>query len=498
MFGRHNKCNDILTSLYKTYAVIEFEPDGTIVEANENFLGALGYSQDEIKGKHHSMFVDPEDVKSPEYKQFWEDLAAGKSFTSQYKRLGKGGKEIWIEATYNAITDKSGKVYRVIKLASDVTERALENAYTSGQIDAISRAQAIIEFEMDGTIVTANKNFLDTMGYNLGEIQGKHHSMFAEAGYAETTEYADFWKRLGQGEFFASQYKRIGKGGKEVWIEASYNPIMDASGRPYRVVKFATDLSKRKEENNVLADEFESEVQSVVENLTSSAGVMEGIAQNLSSASEETTHQSASVSAASDELLASFEEISRRIAESNDVSLDAASKATTTSEKMEVLLETTTRISEVVALINSIAEQTNLLALNATIEAARAGDAGKGFAVVANEVKSLASDTAKATEEIEGMVENVIVSCQEFSGSVGEITLTINQIQEISSAIMASAQEQTTATREIAQNISGVSQAAGETTESSLKVLENAKDVDEKSNVVKLQVEKFIEKVRQM
>ncbi|NCT40241.1 MAG: PAS domain-containing protein [Alphaproteobacteria bacterium] len=493
-----NRSRDTLKALNKSYAVIEFELDGTIIGANENFLNALGYSLEEVKGKHHSMFVENKFTQSDEYENFWRDLKNGKSFTAQYKRITKNGDEIWIEASYNAILDEKGNPYRVIKYATDVTKRVLEDAYRKGQIEAIGRSQAVIEFEIDGTIINANKNFLDTLGYDLSEIKGKHHRIFVPEDEKHTEQYQEFWKKLAAGQFVAQQFKRIRKDGSEVWIEASYNPIMDASGRPFRVIKFATDLTERKEENQQLANTFESEVKSLVVDLTRSATQMQAISQTLSSASEETSHQSSSVASATDELLASVEEVARRMTESNKVSQTASEKAIDTSSKMVLLLETTNKITETIALINSIADQTNLLALNATIEAARAGEAGKGFAVVANEVKALATDTAKATEEVEKTVSDIIAACQESSTSVQEITAIINQVQEISESIMISAAEQTSATREIAENISGVRLASEETSKASIEVLENAKDVDEKSNTVQTQIDNFIDKVRRM
>ncbi|PCJ23933.1 MAG: chemotaxis protein [SAR86 cluster bacterium] len=234
-----------IAAIGKSQAVIEFQMDGTIVNANDNFLNTLGYTLDEIKGKHHSMFAEPDYAASVEYKQFWEALNRGEYQASEYKRLGKGGKEVWIQASYNPIMDLNGKPSKVVKYATDVTEQKLRNADFSGQIAAIGKSQAIIEFEMDGTIVHANDNFLNTLGYTLDEIKGKHHSMFAEPDYAASVEYKQFWESLNRGEYQASEYKRLGKGGKEVWIQASYNPIMDLNGKPFKVVKYATDITQQ-------------------------------------------------------------------------------------------------------------------------------------------------------------------------------------------------------------------------------------------------------------
>ena len=237
---------DKFEALSRSQAVIEFNLDGTIITANDNFLNALGYRLEEVQGKHHSMFVESAFAQSNEYREFWAKLNRGEYEARQYKRIGKGGKEIWIEASYNPVLDKHGKPYKVIKFATDITKQKLENAEYEGKIAAISKAQAIIEFKLDGTILTANDNFLHTLGYTLAEVQGKHHSMFVESEFAQSSEYREFWAKLNRGEYEAKEYKRIGKGGKEVWINASYNPIMDMNGKPYKVVKFATDVTAQK------------------------------------------------------------------------------------------------------------------------------------------------------------------------------------------------------------------------------------------------------------
>jgi methyl-accepting chemotaxis protein len=233
-------------ALGRSQAVIEFTPDGTIRTANDNFLKALGYTLGEIQGKHHSMFVDPSERDSAAYRDFWAALKRGEYRAAEYKRIGKGGKEVWIQATYNPVLDGSGKPVKVVKFATDITARKIKTMEDAGQIAAIGRAQAVIAFEMDGTVVSANENFLKAMGYTLGEIQGKHHSMFVDSQERDSAAYREFWAKLNRGENQSAEYKRIGKGGKEVWILASYNPVLDEKGKPFRVVKFATDVTKEK------------------------------------------------------------------------------------------------------------------------------------------------------------------------------------------------------------------------------------------------------------
>ncbi|MBO6561306.1 MAG: PAS domain-containing methyl-accepting chemotaxis protein [Nisaea sp.] len=497
MFGRGDAAAK-LDALDKSQAIIEFQPDGTIITANANFLKTMGYSLKEIVGKHHSMFAEPGYKDSAEYRAFWEDLRAGKYKAAQYKRIGKGGKEVWIEASYNPISNGSGRPYKIVKFATDITEKTKQQALLVGQIEAIRRSQAVIEFELDGTIITANENFLKTMGYGLNEVVGKHHSMFAEPGYAQSAEYKGFWEKLRAGEFAAGQYRRIGKGGKEVWIEASYNPILDPNGKPLKVVKFATDLTKRKQENAELADAFEQGVKRTVESVAASSGDLEMTAQTLAANAEQANQQSATVSSATEELTASVNEIARQIAESTRAvgsAVDAADK----SEKMvSELLSAAQKVGEITKIIAEIAEQTNLLALNATIEAARAGEAGKGFAVVASEVKNLANQTATATEEIAQQVKGIQDSTQTTADSIGEIAKIIAQVNEIGTTISSAVEEQSAATQEVSVNISGVAQATHESGESATTVLNYAQSLSSQAGELNQQVEQFLARVRAM
>jgi methyl-accepting chemotaxis protein len=251
-----------IAAIGKAQAVIEFGLDGRVLQANENFLKTLGYSLAEIKGQHHSMFVEAGYAGSGEYRLFWDNLARGEYDAGEYKRIGKGGREIWIQASYNPIFDTSGKPFKVVKYATDITAQKLRNADFEGQISAIDKAQAVIEFSLDGRVLHANDNFLRTLGYSLAEIKGQHHSTFCEPGYSGSAEYRAFWEKLGRGEYDAGQYKRLGKGGKEVWIQASYNPILDLNGKPFKVVKYATDVTAEVVANRMMRQAVE-EAQAV-------------------------------------------------------------------------------------------------------------------------------------------------------------------------------------------------------------------------------------------
>lgn len=386
----------------------------------------------------------------------------------------------------------------MVKFATDITEKKMESADLQGQVNAILRSQAVIQFKMDGTILTANENFLQTLGYRLEEIQGRHHSMFVETSFKESPEYREFWAALNRGEFRAAQYKRIGKGGREVWIEASYNPILDMNGRPYKVVKFATDLSKRKEANAKLANEFEREVKSLVDTVSAAATEMQATAESLSSGAEVTNQKSTTGAAATEELTASIVEISRQLSSAVASVRGAVSEVDKSSGLVAGLVQAAEEIGNVSKTISDIADQTNLLALNATIEAARAGEYGKGFAVVASEVKALANQTMKATAEIGNQIKQVQDASQTTAASIREIAATISTVSEISTSISGAVEEQSAATREVSSNINSVKLAAEESGQSAEEVLSASASLAKYAVALQDQVSSFIAKVRDM
>ncbi|MGY4600019.1 PAS domain S-box-containing protein [Bradyrhizobium sp. GM22.5] len=269
MFGRksRNDADAQLAAIGRSQAMIEFAMDGTILTANQNFLNALGYSLDEMKGKKHAMFMPADQRDGAEYKAFWAELNRGEYQASEFKRIAKGGREIWIEASYNPVLDGNGKTVMVAKIATEITEKKIRSMTDSSKIAAIGRAQAVIEFKLDGTIVTANENFCNALGYSLTEIQGKHHSLFMPQAERDGAAYREFWAKLNRGEYQAGEFKRIGKGGREVWILASYNPLLDENGKPFGVAKFATDVTAEKLKNADLAGQISAieKAQAVIE-----------------------------------------------------------------------------------------------------------------------------------------------------------------------------------------------------------------------------------------
>jgi len=495
-------------AINRTQAVIEFTLDGKILTANENFLKAIGYSLAEIQGQHHGMFVTPDYRASAEYKAFWARLGRGEYDAGQYMRIAKGGREIWIQASYNPIFDKRGQPYKVVKFATDVTEQKMAMANYQGQIDAIGKAQAVIEFSLDGMILTANPNFLRTMGYSLDEVKGRHHSIFAPPGVSESAEYKAFWAKLGRGEYDSGQYRRLGKGGREVWIQASYNPIMDASGRPYKVVKYATDITAQTQAAQMTHLAVE-QVQSVVEatkkndltrriDLEGKSGeirslcigvndlvdAMSGIISairtasstiaeasgEISTGSQDLAQRTESQAASIEETAASMHEVTQTVkqnAENAQAANQLASAARDTAEKggsvvrdavtaVTQIEESARKISDIIGLIDEIAFQTNLLALNASVEAARAGEAGKGFAVVAQEVRALAQRSANASKDIKALIQtsnSQVKSGAELVNQAGasltEIVGAIKKVSDIVAEIATASREQSTGLEQI-------------------------------------------------
>jgi methyl-accepting chemotaxis protein len=253
----------IYQALDRAQAIVEFDLDGTVVSANENFLRIFGYELDDVVGKHHRLFCDPSYAESDAYAEFWKMLGRCEYHTAEFKRLAKGGREIWLQASYNPVFDKDGEPIRVVKFATDVTQSKLQTAEFEGKVRAIDRALAVIEFELDGTVITANENFLSIFGYSLDEVAGKHHRIFCDPGYAESPEYAQFWQKLGRGEYDADEFKRIDKHGAEVWLQASYNPIFDVEGRPLKVVKIASDITTEVQKRSLALLEMSTPVTKI-------------------------------------------------------------------------------------------------------------------------------------------------------------------------------------------------------------------------------------------
>ncbi|MGM4894993.1 methyl-accepting chemotaxis protein [Tardiphaga sp. 839_C3_N1_4] len=416
-----------IAAIGRSQAVIEFKLDGTIVTANDLFLNVMGYNLAEIEGKHHSMFVDSATRDGAAYREFWASLNRGEYQAAEYKRIGKNGKEVWILATYNPILDETGRPIKVVKFASDVTEQKLRTANFSGQIEAIGKSQAVIEFSMDGIVLSANENFLSVLGYALSEIQGKHHSMFVVPNERDGADYREFWAALKRGNYQAAEYQRIGKGGKQVWIQASYNPILDLNGKPYKVVKYATDTTAQ-----VIARMKSERVRAMME----------------------------SVAAGAEELNASVREISEAMMKSKTTAMSAVGKVELADDQAQRLSTAAQAMSGIVELIGNITGQINLLALNATIESARAGEAGRGFAVVASEVKNLANQAKQATDKIASEIGSLNGISSDVVDALNAIKQEIQNVSEYVTATAAAVEEQSTVTNEMSSSMQRAAEEA--------------------------------------
>jgi methyl-accepting chemotaxis protein len=423
-----------LDALNEVQAVIEFDLQGHVLAANDIFLRTMGYSAQDIIGQHHRMFVDEQTQQSAEYASFWQRLGSGVHDCGRYRRINSQGQDVWLQASYNPIFNSQGKPCKVVKYATDITDQQLREDDARGQLNAIAKVQATIEFDLNGIILDANTLFLQTMGYALHEIVGQHHSMFVQTQERQSPAYQQFWRKLSQGHHDAGQYLRIGKNGRKVWIEASYNPILDAEGRPFKVVKFATDITRR-----VMAVQT---LRQTVQGLTSSASQ----ARQANALAQDACH----------------------VAEAGGRTVQSVVST------MESISASSRKIGDIIGMMDSIAFQTNLLALNAAVEAARAGEQGRGFAVVANEVRQLAQHSAEAAKEIKQLIQasahqvtQGVTQVRDAGKTMEEIVASSHQVTQIMGDVVQTLLAQSSRLHELTENLTAQDTVSAQDLESS-------------------------------
>lgn len=432
----------VLGAIDESYGYIEFDLAGNILTANKNFLALMEYPLDEVKSKHHRIFMDPAQSNLPSYTQFWADLNAGKSQSNVFKRVTKSQKEVWIQAVYAPVKDEMGRVFKIVKIATDVTAERVKAADYAGQLEAIGKAQAVIEFTMDGKILTANENFCKAMGYSLAEIKGQHHSMFVDPTYRSSTEYRMFWDKLGRGEFDTGLYKRLTKGGKDIWLQSSYNPIMDLNGKPFKVVKYASDTTEQVTAANMLSKAVE-QAQAVTTSarngdlsqrisMEGKSGPIASLCEGVNTLMETTSVIFSDVGRAFGGL--SVGDLSQRITRDySGVFGQVKDDANATSEKLAGI------IADVGRVFSALASGDLTQRISRDVEG------------IFDQVKNDANAT---TEKLANIIEEVRAAADALTGAAGQVSATAQSLSQAASEQAASVEETTASIEQMSASIS--------------------------------------------
>lgn len=488
----NNETESLILAINRSQAIIEFDMSGNILTANDNFLRVIGYTLDEIKGKHHSMFVEDKVKSSTEYQRFWESLNRGEYQAAEFKRLGKNNKAIWIQASYNPIFDNAGRPYKVVKFATDVTENKLQTITYTRQIDAIYKSQAVIEFDMDGIILAANDNFLKALGYTLAEIKGKHHRIFVEESTANSAEYKAFWDKLNRGEYESSEFKRLGKDGKVVWIQASYNPILDLNGKPYKVIKFASDITAQKEQDERFRQEIqdsEQKIQNLLKDLQDRiviyrehiAAVAKGDLtkaleivgdDDLSELGKNINNMTEGLKDIANQIISSASEISVGI---NELENTANTQASAATEQATSVTEISSIVEEIKTTSKQTLEKAGKLGESAD-QTSKEGEKGK-------EAINTMSHSMKDLQRKINDIANTILNLSEKTQQIGEITEAVADIAKQS--------------KMLALNASIEAAKAGESGKGFAVVASEVKELADKSQSSTDRVQKILQDIRQ-